>query len=432
MATDPVQSIESQQHEIKIDREIRRPLRRMAAFPPSPDAPYLTVAVDWRPDGTQPNSRPGRDIVRRKLDDLVEAQQAHTPAHAAVSRARDEIVQYLDNEVDPSVHGVYIVAGGDETVFVPLALGISVETAVDLGPVPVLTPLARYAEDNPRFAVLVADQRDATLTIVDQAMSAADTTIEGSDYPRHQQQGGWSQHRYQMRADERISAFARTVVDQTQRALDDAGIDLLIIAGDEVIMPELDSAWHPKMKERIVGHIKSPHGATQADVIAKAMPVAEKAARERETEAVRLLVNGVGGPLAVGGVEDTLLALEEGRVMNLILTEDFHADGWADYSMPVAGVGAPPREHPAGGDPAAMVAIAIEEELIRLAFAQDASIEIVKGTVPIEELADGPVPQAGNGPPRTETAALLDGIGGVGAILRYAVVDSGPAMPEAR
>jgi hypothetical protein len=135
--------------------------------------------------------------------------------------------------------------------------------------------------------------------------------------------------------------------------------------------------------------------------------------------------------MAVGGAEEALLALEEGRVMHLILRDDFHADGWVDYTMPIAGVGKPGKKHPAGGDVKNITTVALEEELIRLALAQDASIEIVRTVRPIEELADGAVPDAGNGPPQTEAAAKLNAVGGVGAILRYAIVDSGDAMPEA-
>lgn len=432
MATDPVQNVQTHRHETAIDRDVRRPLQRMASFVPSPDAPYVTIRIDWRPEGSQPNLRPGRDLVQRKLDDLIDAQEAHTPASEALLKARDDVMSFLDNEVDSSVQGVYIVAGGEEHVFVPLSLGLPLDTAIDLGPVPVLTPLARFVEDNPPFALLVTDQREATLTIVDQTVAAGDLVIEGSDYPRKQQQGGWSQRRYQMRADERISAFARTVTEEVQRALDAAGIEHLIVTGDEVISAELDGTWHPKFKERIVGHLRLDHRATQAEAVEKALPVAERAAREREAAAAKLLTNSAGGPMAVGGIEETLLALEEGRVMNLIMAEDFHADGWADYTLPIAGAGAPPKRHPAGGDAAAMVPVALEEEMIRLALAQDATIEIVHTTVPIEEVADGPVPQAGDGPPRTEAAKMLDGVGGVGAILRYAFVDSGEATPETR
>src|SRR5829696_8864497 len=144
MATDPVQSVHAHRLETAIDRDVRRPLQRMAEFAPSPDVPYMTVRNDWRPDGTQPNMRPGRDIIRRKVDEIVDAQEAHTPASETLTQVRDAITSFLNNEVDSSVQGVYIVAGGEENVFVPLALGLPLETEVDLGPVPVLLPLARF------------------------------------------------------------------------------------------------------------------------------------------------------------------------------------------------------------------------------------------------------------------------------------------------
>jgi hypothetical protein len=431
MAIDPVQSIHFESHDTAIELDLRKSLRRIAELPPSPTAPYVTMLIDWRPDGTQPNSRPGRNIALRKVDEIVGGLEAHTAAEQAISAARDQIGPFLDS-VDPSVQGLYIVAGGEQHVFETVSLGVPVETTVCLGPVPLLLPLAHLAEDHPAYAVLVADQREANLFLVTQTVVAAEKSVEGAEYPRKQQQGGWSQRRYQMRADERIAAFARTVAEETQRTLERRGIDLLIVATDEGTGSALNEAWHPTMKERIVDHIQLDIRASGAQVVEAATPIAERAARDRERVAVDRLVENVGGPMAVGGAERTLLALQEGRVMHLVLRDDFHADGWVDYSMPIAGVGKPGKRHPTGGDPANITLTAIEEELIRLALAQGASIEIVRSVRPIEELADGSVPDAGSGPPKTEAAAKLDEIGGVGAILRYAIVDSGDAMPEAR
>lgn len=431
MAIDPVRHLAAERRDSPLDIDLLAPLRRIAALPPSPDAPYVTAIVDWRPDGGQPNFRPGRDIAGRRMAELLGDYPEHTPAHEALSTAKQRIEAYFDGQIDPAAQTVYVVAGGSEGVFEPISLGMPMDTQLHVGPAPLIAPLAEMVEDHPAFAVLVADQRQASLLIVNQTVVTGELELESTEYPRHQMQGGWSQRRYQMRADERMQSFARTIVDQTQRVIERAGIDLLILAGDEVILPLLDAEWHPKTKEKIVGRINMDVRASEAEVIAAALPVAEQAAREREQAAVDRLVENMGGPMAVGGVEQTLLALEEGRVMTLVMAEDFHADGWVDYSFPIAGVGRPGGQHPAGGDPGAMVEVGLEEEMIRLAMGQDADVEIVHGAVPIEALPADYVPQAGERRPRTPAAERLDEIGGVGAILRYAVVDSGQAMPEA-
>src|SRR6266508_2249379 len=92
-----------------------------------------------------------------------------------------------------------------------------VATDVSTGPTPSLRQLARIAEDFPTFAVVVADQREAVIWLMERRIWQRSVEVSGTDYPRHQQQGGWSQRRYQARADERIEALAKTVADETRR-----------------------------------------------------------------------------------------------------------------------------------------------------------------------------------------------------------------------
>lgn len=88
-----------------------------------------------------------------------------------------------------------------------------------------------------------------------------------------------------------------------------------------------------------------------------------------------------------------------------------------------------PTRHPAGGKAANLVPAMLETELVRLALQSDAEIEVVIADVPVsaEELAD--VPQAEDGRPRSATALELDALGGVGAVLRFAL-DAGRSTAE--
>jgi hypothetical protein len=111
------------------------------------------------------------------------------------------------------------------------------------------------------------------------------------------------------------------------------------------------------------------------------------------------------------------------------MNDDFSQPGWADYTLPLYGVGEVPQEHPAGGNPANLVATALEDEFVRLAIQSDAEVELVWSAVPItrEELVH--VPDADDPKPRAEAAQELDRLGGVAAVLRFAL-DAGRPTPE--
>jgi hypothetical protein len=447
MATDPTQRISSERYETTLATNLRGKLSRMAALPPSLDVPYVTATLDWRPAGESPgrdeqderrrsedraedeasvSRRPARLQFEQVINDLRAAHGPRGPVFDSISADGDLIREYIASDLDPAAQGIVIVACAAHDVFEAFALGVPIPTEITLGPVPRIASLAHVVDDYPSYAVLVADQKDAALTLIRYGQRTRSVRLEGAEYPRHQQQGGWSQRRYQARADERIEAFARDIADETRRVLDDYGIGMLIVAGNEVITSPLDDAFHQSVKDRIVDTIRIESRATDAEVLEATLPVIERAERERETEIVGRLGEFVGGKGAVGG-EATLEALQAGQVQTLVMADSYQEVGWADLSLPLYGVGYVPKEHPAGGDVSAIVPIAVEEEFIRLALQQDAEVEIIHSPVPVSNEEQARVPDAGEPLPITEAAAALNEFGGVGAILRFTL---DPAPPE--
>jgi peptide subunit release factor 1 (eRF1) len=312
-------------------------------------------------------------------------------------------------------------------VFESLALGVPVPTNISLGPTPALYEVARVIDDNPTYAVLLADQKDAVLSFIRYAQTTRSVEMEATGFPRHQQQGGWSQRRYQARADERIDAFARDVANETRKALDALQVRMLIVAGNEVMTSALDDAFHESVKERIIDRINLDIRSGEQEVIDATLPIAERAERDREAATVARLRDAVGaGGKGAGGAVETLDALQAGQVQVLVMADTFSEAGWADYTMPGYGVGHIPGEHPAGGEPSAMVPIALEKEFIRLALQTDAEIEIIHSDVPVSAQEETNIPDANRPLPVSETAEVMAEFGGVGAVLRFTLDEAPP------
>jgi hypothetical protein len=449
VATNPIQRIRDHAHDSPLDLDAARTLGQLATLPPSTAAPYLSLSLDWRPQGSDPgrapaseprpserrsgrddgfregtSRRPSRQVFEREVAKVIEGYGPRGAAFDSLTADIERIGTFLDEELNPAAQGIFIVACSAAGVFEPLALGLPLPTRLAVGPTPALGALARLIEDHPAYAVLLADQHEATLSFITQATRGQSVALESTDYPRKQQQGGWSQRRFQARADERVAAFARGIADEVARALDETGVDLLVVAGDEVITSALDPAFHPTVKERIIETIRLDNRASEREIVEATHPLAEQAEREREISAAAAVRDAVGaGGLGVAGAEATVTALQAGQVETLVIGDDFAAGGWADYGLPVYGVGEPPSEHPAGGDPADLVAIALEEEVIRLALLTGAEVQIVHSAVPLDWVEGAAIPEAGTLPPRSEAATLLDELGGIGAVLRFALDD---------
>ena len=444
MATDPVERIRAFEHDTPLSVDPAASLERLAELPPSLDAPYLTVSLDWRSQGEEPGRLPGREPkrserhakrnepgpsrrpawlqVQRELDEIVKQSGPRGTAFDSLSADVERLQTYLEDELDPAAKGVIVVANHHRGLFEPVALDMPVPTSVTTGAIPSLLQLARATEAQQPYAVVIADQRDTFLWLGSWQTWERGVQFESDDYPRKQKQGGLSAQRYQNRADERVEAFAHAIAEETRRELGEGegSIPYLIVAADEPMYSALEAEWHPTVKARILGRIHLPVDAAATEVAAEAVPLVAEAERKRDLEMVQSVRDGVGAnSLGVAGAEDTLTALQTGQVRALVMNDDFAQTGWADYTYPIFGVGEVPAEHPFGGDVANLMPTSLADECVRLALANEGTVTLIATALPVGEDELKHVPDAEDEPPRPEAALALDSLGGIGAILRY-------------
>lgn len=418
MATDPVEMVSHTTFGGPRSADLSALMRRLAALPPARDAPYLTVSADLRPEGSAPDRRPGVDMLERAIRAATQEHAAHTSARECLDRDAARIAEAI-RSAPSEMLGFFAVACGDEGVFESIAVQAPLPTSVALGPTPRLLELARLAEEQPACAVLTADGREAMLVVVSAASPDALISVQANGYPRKQMQGGWSQQRYQARADERLEAFARVLAAELRRLVESKQVDLVVLATDEPMRSALHDELHQMVRERLAGQLPLALDLSPQALAERAAPVIRDAARRREQAQVAAVREGAGpGGRSVVGIDETLAALQTGQVMTLVMNDDFAAAGWADFDQGVYGTGAPPRRHPAGGDLANLREIDLAQELARLALQFDAAIEVVQSAAAVSPGERAGSAGAGNGA-RTEAARALDALGGVGAILRY-------------
>jgi hypothetical protein len=441
MVTDPVQHIRSRDYATSLDLHLTDPLRDLASVTATPQTPYLTVCLDWTPAFGDPGWRPPEELRRSEQRNLPhEAPSSRRPARGWFEREARALLDTLDerseqrahleadieritawlDELDPAASGAYIASSSGQDVFVPLALGVPMTNAVTYRSLPAIDALAHVAEDYATYAVLTCDQQVAALSFITQGTKDQGIYLESTLYPRKQMQGGPNQRRYQNRANERVFHFARAISGEVAKALREEQVAVLVLVGSDEFMKELLNEFPEDVRALVAGAI--PMDIQQepaiADLIDVTAPVALEAERAREARAVAAIREVLGGGRAVAGTIDVLNALQAAQAMSLVINEDYHEHGWADYTFTVLGIGAAPDVHPTGGDVANIVEVDLEEAFIRLAFQQGADVEIVHTTVPF---GDGGVDgmTRGGGLPRAEPAALLDDVGGVAAVLRY-------------
>src|SRR5918993_3285893 len=131
MATDPVQQIRELEHDTPLAIDLAATLTRLAALPPSPEAPYLTVSLDWQPEGSAPGRsdapepkrserrapreedgaprRPAWQELRRDLEETVNRYGPRGAAFESLTADMEHLTTYLDEELDSGAQGIVVI-----------------------------------------------------------------------------------------------------------------------------------------------------------------------------------------------------------------------------------------------------------------------------------------------------------------------------------
>jgi peptide subunit release factor 1 (eRF1) len=101
----------------------------------------------------------------------------------------------------------------------------------------------------------------------------------------------------------------------------DEHVDTILISGDEVIVPLLKEQLPKDVADCVVDTLKMDTRAPQADVLEASLAVMREQAAASDRERVDALFDNYrAGGLACVGVEDTLKAFELGQVDELLIT----------------------------------------------------------------------------------------------------------------
>ncbi len=328
---------------------------------------------------------------------------------ARFERVAEQINEFIENDVEPSANGIAIFASlGDTAYFETMQLDVAFpENKMYAYDRPHIFPLVRALHSNPKYAVLWADTNKADIYVfggenrIRSDNNAADKVeaIENTVTNRTQV-GGWSQSRYQRHVENFHLQHAKEVVDELDDLMRKKEIEYLVLCGDETtIMPILKPQLPKPLAEKVVGTINMSQYESVDEIQAKTREVIGIESSVRDKAAIERVQDAANAAAGLGtlGLEDTLRALANGQVQELVISSDLDA---VDYDpnevRTIIEEYRPNDEHaPVSVPPIADIAGEIADQLILRAINTDAQITVI------------------------DDASLLKDAGGVGSILRY-------------
>jgi peptide chain release factor subunit 1 len=210
--------------------------------------------------------------------------------------------------------------------------GVKVPNILTWRDTPYVRPLLELIDEHERYGVVLTDREHARLFSIflgeikehKEIFAKADVTHIKSAGQDH----AWSQMNIQRKADLHARWHLKEVVQMMSRLAQALNFDRLILAGPVEAANELQDLLPRALRARVVRKIALPVEANSAVVLEETLKIEEEAERQGEVDLVKQLITAANKKQkAVLGLEETLLALQEWRVWQLVYTEGFNIRG---------------------------------------------------------------------------------------------------------
>ena len=290
------------------------------------DAPVISLYLDARADQHgQQNFLP---FVRKQLTNRIKSYENQSDEQTSLEEDFVRIVRYLESEVPPSVQGLAIFAcskandwfevGQFDAPFERNRLFVSDR--------PHLYPLARLNDQYRRYAVVLADTNRAQIFVFAAGRAVEREEVENAK-TKHVKVGGWSQARYQRHEQNYHLQHAKEVVDMLERIGRDEGIEQIILAGDEaVVIPMLREQMPKPLEEKVIDALTLTINTPEHELLEESLTAFQRHDSLTDMQKVERLLNEYrADDLGVAGVPETLAALSNGQVEELLIAAK--ADG---------------------------------------------------------------------------------------------------------
>ena len=292
----------------------KKDLQKLVAY--AGGTPVLTVYVS-----TDLAREPKESVtlaVRNCLRDL---------GSALPQREADRVQHFLAYEYDWQARGMAVFSAG-ESLWRTIPLPAPVPTRAYYADLPHLRELTDMIDRFGQHVVALVDSANLRLFTVESGIVHSETEAVGEQLRRHRQ-GGYAAARFQRHEENLALHNLKQAAEDIRSYCEQSECRRLMLAGAAEIVAQLKDLMPVALREKVIGEFPADIESTPSEILGRSMAILDEITAKEEHDLVTSVVTAAGkGGAGVIGLADTLYALQQGRVRQLLVDEGYTASGY--------------------------------------------------------------------------------------------------------
>ncbi len=280
---------------------------------------------------------PDRRIHHAKLKDLMKEQvekwnQDDLPKEVKKSMEEDlkKLQEFVETFKESPYKGLVIFSCAAQNIWEVFFLKQPVRDLLVLDSSAYVRPLVSTLNKYRRVCTLLIDRTRARVFEV--FMGEIEEQSETlSDVPSKVREGGWyglSEKRIERHVEQHLHDYLKKVMDKAFLYFREKGFDWLLLGGQSEILPIVENALHPYLRERLKRTFRMDIDASPREVLNKILELEQEIKKEEDCDLVSRLQNSLKPRgLGISGIHETLSNLYEKNVYTLLVEEGFSQEG---------------------------------------------------------------------------------------------------------
>lgn len=229
--------------------------------------------------------------------------------------------------------GLALLSSSEISFWKEYHLGVPVRNELIIDKTSYTKPLLDIFDNYEKYAVLLVDKESARIFVVHLGEIVEYSEVHTPDVPGKHKKGGWfalSQDHYERHIDFHIGLHLKEVVEKLSSFFSREGIRRLIIGGSDEAVSMIKGRLHKTILDKVTGNVKIEMFTGINEVLNKVEPILSAFEKKQEDETVKTLITkAMKNENAVLGLDNVINALQEQKVMELVVLKDYKENGYS-------------------------------------------------------------------------------------------------------